>query len=161
VVAAEAYTIHQARLEARFEQYDPIVRQRLMQGKDVSAAEYLNTTRAWIPLRAKVLATLRQVDALLVPTTAIPALPVAEIDASMDTYSTRNLQYLRNTVIGNVLNLCGLSVPCGFTRQGLPIGLMIYGKPWHEDMVLRVGYAFEQATDWHRRTPYLAWVRSL
>jgi len=161
VVAAEAYTIHQARLEACFEQYDPIVRQRLMQGKDVSAAEYLNTTRAWIPLRAKVLATLRQVDALLVPTTMIPPLPVAEIDASMDTYSTRNMQYLRNTVIGNVLNLCGLSVPCGFTRQGLPIGLMIYGKPWHEDMVLRVGYAFEQATDWHRRAPDLAWVRSV
>jgi aspartyl-tRNA(Asn)/glutamyl-tRNA(Gln) amidotransferase subunit A len=91
----------------------------------------------------------------------IPPLPVAEIDASMDTYSTRNLQYLRNTVIGNVLNLCGLSVPCGFTSQGLPIGLMIYGKPWNEDMVLRVGYAFERATDWHRRTPDLAWVRSL
>jgi aspartyl-tRNA(Asn)/glutamyl-tRNA(Gln) amidotransferase subunit A len=160
-VAAEAYTIHQARLETHFEEYDPIVRQRMIQGKDVSATEYLNTTRAWIPLRAKMLETLRQVDALLVPTTMIPPLPVAEIDASMDTYSTRNMQYLRNTVIGNILNLCGLSVPCGFTRQGLPIGLMIYGKPWNEDVVLRVGYAFEQATDWHRRTPDLSWVRSL
>jgi len=160
-VAAEAYTIHQARLETHFEQYDPIVRQRMIQGKDISATEYLNTTRAWIPLRAKVLETLRQVDALLVPTTMIPPLPVADIDASMDTYSTRNMQYLRNTVIGNVLNLCGLSVPCGFTSQGLPIGLMIYGKPWHEDVVLRVGYAFEQATDWHRRTPDLAWAGSL
>ena len=161
VLAAEAYTIHQARLETHFEEYDPIVRQRMIQGKDVSATEYLNTTRAWLPLRAKVLETLRQVDTLLVPTTMIPPLPVAEIDASMDTYSTWNMQYLRNTVIGNVLNLCGLSVPCGFTKQGLPIGLMIYGKPWHEDVVLRVGYAFEQATDWHRRTPDLSWVRSL
>ncbi len=158
VVAAEAYTIHQARLEAHFEQYDPIVSQRLNQGKDVSATEYLNTIRAWTQLRANVLETLRQVDALLVPTTMIPPLPVAEIDASPETYGTRNLQYLRNTVIGNVLNLCGLSVPCGFTSQGLPIGLMIYGKPFNEDIVLRVGYAFEQATDWHHRTPDLSWV---
>ena len=78
-VAAEAYTIHQARLERHFEDYDPIVRQRMMQGKDVSATEYLNTTRAWIPLRAKVLETLRQVDALLVPTTMIPPLPVLRL----------------------------------------------------------------------------------
>ena len=77
----------------------------------------------------------------------------------METYNTRNLHYLRNTAIGNVLNLCGLSLPCGFTSQGLPIGLMIYGKPCHEDVILRVGYAFEQATEWHNRTPDLAWVR--
>jgi len=158
VVAAEAYTIHQTRLEAHFEDYDPIISQRMIQGKHVSASEYLNTTRAWTQLRAKVLQALRHVDALLVPTTMIPALPVAELDASLEAYSARNQQYLRNTVIGNVLNLCGLSVPCGFTSQGLPIGLMIYGKPYNEDVVLRVGYAFEQATDWHRRTPALAWV---
>ena len=158
MVAAEAYTIHQARLEAHFEDYDPIVRQRLIQGKDVSATEYLATTRAWTQLRAKVLQALRHVDALLVPTTMIPALPVAELETSLEAYNTRNLQYLRNTVIGNVLNLCGLSVPCGFTSQGLPIGLMIYGKPFTEDVVLRVGYAFEQATNWHLRRPDLAWV---
>jgi aspartyl-tRNA(Asn)/glutamyl-tRNA(Gln) amidotransferase subunit A len=157
-VAAEAYTIHQARLEQHFEQYDPIVAQRLIQGKHVTATEYLNTTRAWAELRAKVQRTLRDVDALLVPTTMIPALPVDVLDASMEVYTERNLQYLRNTVIGNVLNLCALSVPCGFTSQGLPIGLMIYGKPFQEDIVLRIGYAFEQATDWHRRTPDLAWV---
>jgi len=156
VVAAEAYTIHQARLEAHFEQYDPIVRQRLIQGKDVSATEYLHTTRAWTQLRARVLHTLRNVDALLVPTTIIPALPVGEIDASSEAYSARNQQYLRNTVIGNVLNLCALSVPCGLTSQGLPIGLMIYGKPCNEDVVLRVGYAFEQATDWHSQRPVLS-----
>lgn len=158
VIAAEAYTIHQARLEAHFEEYDPIVRQRMIQGKHVTATEYLNTTRAWTQLRAKVVHTLRNVDALLVPTTIIPALPVGEIDAAMETYNTRNLQYLRNTAIGNVLNLCGLSLPCGFTSQGVPIGLMIYGKPCHEDVVLRVGYAFEHATEWHSQRPALSWV---
>jgi aspartyl-tRNA(Asn)/glutamyl-tRNA(Gln) amidotransferase subunit A len=157
-VAAEAYTLHQDRIEKHLDQYDTIVAPRIMQGKHVSATEYLNTTRAWTALRAKVQRTLRDVDALLVPTTMIPALPVVVVDASMEVYTERNLQYLRNTAIGNVLNLCGLSVPCGFTSQGLPIGVTIYGKPFQEDLILRLGYAFEQATDWHRRTPDLSWV---
>jgi aspartyl-tRNA(Asn)/glutamyl-tRNA(Gln) amidotransferase subunit A len=158
VVAAEAYAIHQARIEQHLAEYDPIVSQRIMQGKQVTATEYLSLTRAWAELRSKVQRTLHNVDALLVPTTMLPALPVETIDASMDTYTAHNLQYLRNTVIGNVLNLCALSIPCGFTRQGLPIGLMIYGKPFQEDVVLRIGYAFEQATDWHRHTPDLSWI---
>ena len=69
-----------------------------------------------------------------------------------------SLQYLRNTTIGNVLNLCGLPVPCGFTSQGFPIGLTIYDKPFQEDLLLRIGYIFEQATDWHRRPPDRSWV---
>ena len=64
--------------------------------------------------------------------------------------------YLRNTSIGNILNLCGLSVPCGFTKKGLPIGLMIYAKPFQEEMAFRVGHAFQQATEWHLQTPNLA-----
>ena len=158
VIAAEVYTLHQARIEAHFASYDPIISQRMIQGKEVKASDYLNTTRAWTALRTKVQRTLQDVDALLVPTTMIPAVPVAEADASLEAYATRNLQYLRNTAIGNILNLCGLSLPCGFTRQGLPIGLMIYGKPFQEAMILRVGYAFEQATDWHRRIPDLSWI---
>jgi aspartyl-tRNA(Asn)/glutamyl-tRNA(Gln) amidotransferase subunit A len=98
-------------------------------------------------------AALRDVDALLVPTTMIPAVPVSQADASLEVYAQYNGRYLRNTSIGNGLGLCGMSVPCGFTRAGLPIGLMIYGKPFHEELVLRVGQAYQRATDWHRRTP--------
>jgi aspartyl-tRNA(Asn)/glutamyl-tRNA(Gln) amidotransferase subunit A len=54
---------------------------------------------------------------------------------------------LRNTAIGNILNMCGLSVPCGFTKQGLPIGLMVYGKSFQENLVLRTGYAFQEVSD--------------
>jgi aspartyl-tRNA(Asn)/glutamyl-tRNA(Gln) amidotransferase subunit A len=153
VVAAEAYAIHRERIETHLDQYDPIVAPRILQGKEIRAFEYFDATRAWASLRARVQYALREVDALLVPTTMIPALPVSEVDASLEVYHERNLQYLRNTSIGNILNLCGLSVPCGFTSQGLPIGLMIYGNPFHEDMILRIGYAFQQVTDWHRRTP--------
>ena len=158
IIAAEAYTLNKRWLEEHFERLDPIVAQRMIKGKVVETAEYLNNNLAWRDLRSKAFTSLKDVDALLVPTTAIPALPIAEIDADMDSYTQRNLSYLRNTAIGNVLNLCGLSVPCGFTQNGLPIGLMIYAKPFHENKALRIGYSFQQATDWHRHRPDLSWV---
>jgi len=49
-------------------------------------------------------------------------------------------------------------VPCGFTKAGLPIGLLIYGKPFQEEVILNIGYAFQQSTDWHRNTPDLSWL---
>ena len=51
-----------------------------------------------------------------------------------------------------------MSLPCGFTRDGLPIGLMVYAKPFQEDVALRVARAYERATEWHRRQPDLAWA---
>ena len=158
IIAAEAYTLNKKWLEEHFDRLDPIVAHRMIKGKDVAASEYLQNNLAWRNLRTKALDSLMDVDALLVPTTAIPALPTAEVDADMELYSERNLSYLRNTAIGNVLNMCGLSVPCGFTKQGLPIGLMIYAKPFQENIVLRAGYAFQEVTDWHRRRPDLSWV---
>jgi aspartyl-tRNA(Asn)/glutamyl-tRNA(Gln) amidotransferase subunit A len=158
IIAAEAYTLNQKWLEEHFDRLDPIVAHRMIKGKDVEAVEYLQNNIAWKNLRTNAIKSLRNVDALLVPATAIPALPTAEVDADMDIYSKRNLSYLRNTAIGNVLNMCGLSVPCGFTKLGLPIGLMIYAKPFEENIVLRAGYAFQEVTDWHRRMPDLSWV---
>jgi aspartyl-tRNA(Asn)/glutamyl-tRNA(Gln) amidotransferase subunit A len=158
IIAAEAYTLNKKWLEEHFDRLDPIVAHRMIKGKEIAAAEYLQNNLAWRNLRSKAVNSLRDVDALLVPTTAIPALPTAEIDADMETYSERNLSYLRNTAIGNVLNMCGVSVPCGFTKQGLPVGLMVYAKPFQENMVLRAGYAFQEVTDWHRRRPDLSWV---
>jgi len=151
--SAECYAVHRERIERHFAEYDPIVGTRIMAAKQISAADYINTQWALPDLRARAVTALRDVDTLLVPTTTIPAVPVADADASPEIYAQHNARYLRNTSIGNGLGLCGLSVPCGFTAAGLPIGLMIYGKPFQEDVVLRIGHAFQQATDWHRRTP--------
>ncbi|NNG01968.1 MAG: hypothetical protein HKM93_21455 [Desulfobacteraceae bacterium] len=63
---------------------------------------------------------------------------------------------MKNTTIGNMLGLCGASIPCGFTRAGLPVGLMLYGKPFDEQSVLLTGHAFQTVTDWHLRTPDLS-----
>ncbi len=158
IIAAEAYTLNKKWLEEHFDRLDPIVAHRMIKGKAVEIGEYLQNNLTWSKLRSKAINTLVDVDALIVPTTAIPALPTAEVDADIETYTERNLSYLRNTAIGNVLNMCGLSLPCGFTKQGLPIGLMIYAKPFQENIALRAGYAFQETTDWHRRRPDLSWV---
>ena len=88
----------------------------------------------------------------------IPPLPTAPLADDLAEYTRRNVEYLRNTAIGNILGLCGLSVPCGFTGRGFPIGLMIYGKPFDERTILRVGHAYEQATSWHEKIPDLSWA---
>jgi len=153
IIAAEAYLIHRDRIEEQLGSYDPIVARRIMSGKHVTAAEYLAKTQAWTDLRARAAHTLRDCDACVVPTTIKPAISIASADASPEAYVEANLTYLRNTALGNILNLCGLSLPCGFTREGLPVGLMIYGKPLQENLVLRIGYAYEHATEWHLRRP--------
>ncbi len=153
IIAAEAYTLNQRLLDEHFDQLDPVVAHRMIKGKEILAHDYLRTTLQWKKIRSEALDTFNQVDALICPTTMVPALPVEDADRDMDSYSDANMKYLRNTAIGNVLDLCGLSVPCGFTSKGLPVGLMIHAKPFDEATVLRVGHAYQQATDWHLRTP--------
>lgn len=155
IIAAEAYTLNRRLLDDHFTELDPVVAHRMVKGKEILAHEYLRTTLAWKRIRAEALETFRDVDAILCPATMVPALPVDEVDRDIESYSDANLKCLRNSSIGNVLNLCGLSVPCGFTSDGLPLGLMIYARPFDEATVLRVGHAYQQATSWHLRTPDL------
>jgi len=156
VIAAEAYAVHRERLADRFDRFDPIVGYRIRKGAEIAAADYIRSVRTWEALRVRAAATLAEVDALLVPATMRPAVPLAAADADKDAYAAVNLAYLRNTAIGNILNLCGLALPCGFTAGGLPIGLMLYARPFAEPLLLRIGRAYEQATAWHRRHPPLA-----
>ncbi len=157
-IASEGYTLNKKLLEEKFDELDPVVANRMILGKDVAAGTYLENGYKARQLRAAAGNTLKDIDALLVPTTPLPALPVSEVDTDFENYFNRNALYLRNTCIGNVLNMCGLSLPCGFTTEGLPIGLLIYGKSFQEHVILRAGYAFQQITDWHRQAPDLSWA---
>lgn len=158
VIAAEAYTLNRELLDNHFDELDPVVAFRMIKGAEIPAHEYLRLQLEIRDLRASAMKQLADVDALLCPTVMIPPTPVAEVTQDMERYGQRNLQCLRNTSIGNILNLSAVTVPCGFTKAGLPVGLMIYGKSFDEAMVLRIGHAFQRATDWHARTPALDWV---
>jgi aspartyl-tRNA(Asn)/glutamyl-tRNA(Gln) amidotransferase subunit A len=159
MIAAEALAVNGRFVDQHFEALDPVVAHRMKGGRGLSATDYVTVLRQWAALRRRVQRTLADVDAVLAPVTMIPPRPVAEVDATIETYGDTNFKYLRNTSLGNVLDLCAVVVPCGFTRQGLPIGLMIYAKPFDEATALRVAWAYEQATEWHRRRPELSWAR--
>lgn len=154
-IAAEGCAFNREILAEHFDHLDPVVSHRLRKGFELSAADYVDTHRRFAAARAGLQRRLADVDALLVPTTMIPAHRIAEIDADVETYSRFNGQYLRNTAIGNLLDLCAVTTPCGFTSAGFPIGLMVYAKPFAEETALRVAHAYEQATEWHLRRPAL------
>ena len=158
VIAAEAYALNRDLVDGHFDDLDPIVSFRMVKGSEIPAHEYVDIMRRRNLLRAETRAALHDVDALLAPTVMIPPPPLADADRDRHAYSETNLACLRNTAPGNILDLCGLSVPCGFTARGLPIGLMIHAKPFDEATLLRIGQAFQDATDWHRRSPDLSFA---
>ncbi len=156
ITASEAYCVNNHWVEEHWGELDPVVAYRILKGKDIPAHQYVSTLREVRELRARALKALERVDGLLVPSTRLPALPVKDLQASTEAYAEANWAYLRNTSIGNVLNLCGISIPCGFSSEGLPLGLMIYAKPFEEETALRIGNAFQLVTDYHLRRPPLA-----
>jgi aspartyl-tRNA(Asn)/glutamyl-tRNA(Gln) amidotransferase subunit A len=144
-------------LDRHFAEMDPVVRTRMITGREMTAPAYFGAVRRMAERRGRLLDTWRDIDAVLAPTVPIPAEPVAGM-ATLDAYQRRAPIYSRNTSLGNFLNLCAVSVPCGFSAGGLPIGLMVHAKPFQEDLALRVAYAYEQATTWHQRHPALDWA---
>lgn len=158
VIAAEAYVANRSLVEEHFDELDPIAAFRLAKGREVLAHEYLEIMHERARLRTETRAALHDVDALLAPTVMIPPARLADADRDPQTYTETNLACVRNTAIGNLLDLCALSVPCGFTAEGLPVGLMIYAKPFDETSALRIGQAFQGATDWHLRSPDLSFA---
>src|ERR1700721_751853 len=90
--------------------------------------------------------TFANVDLLVTPTTPIPAPAIADLKSNPDNLRPAELKLLRNTRPFNVWGLPAISVPCGCTKSGLPIGRQIAGPHWREDVVLRLAQAYEQAT---------------
>ena len=149
----EGYAANRTLLETVPEQLDPFILERLRPAIDVRAVDYRAALAALPALRAAAAAWFERHDVLIAPTCALPALPVATVDADFASHMAYADRYRRNCLVGNLLDLCGVSIPCGFTRGGLPIGLMIYGASFREDLVLRVAQAYEAATRWHAQRP--------
>ena len=152
--AVEAYLYHRRNLEAHLDQFDPIVSARILDGRDILAADFLGQLRVRDELRRKARTALENVDFLITPTTPFAAPILDEIDRD-EVYFPINGLCLRNTIAVNLLDLCAVSLPCGFTRDGLPIGLQLIGHSHDEARLLRLARAFEQATDYNLLTPAL------
>lgn len=148
---AEAYAYHKQNVLKNAESYHPETLRRIRAGENVTAAEYIEKRRELEEARRNIRQAFAEVDLLVTPTTPIPAPPIAELKATADALRPAELKLLRNTRPFNVWGLPAISVPCGFTQSGLPIGLQIAGSHWREDLVLRLAHQYEQATAWHKR----------
>jgi aspartyl-tRNA(Asn)/glutamyl-tRNA(Gln) amidotransferase subunit A len=142
--AAESYAIHAAGVAKSPELYQPETLRRIRSGENVSAAEYIRGHRELDEARRNISAAFREVDLLVTPTTPIPAPGIAELKANPEALRPAELKLLRNTRPFNVWGLPAISIPCGVTRTGLPIGLQIAGPHWREDLVFRLAQAYEE-----------------
>ena len=151
--AAESYAYHAQNVAENAELYQAETLRRIRTGEKVSAADYIRRRSELEQERRTIRKIFSAVDLLVTPTTPIPAPAIAELKATPDALRPAELKLLRNTRPFNVWGLPAISVPCGFTQSGLPIGLQIAGPHWREDLVLRLAHAYEQATAWHKRHP--------
>jgi len=154
VVGAEAYAFHTPYFTKMPELYKPATRQRIEGGSRISASAYIEGKRELDRLRRAVAEVFSTVDLLVTPTT--PILPQTIEDAVNSPAVPPPggvAPSLRNTQPFDIYGLPTISIPCGFSRAGLPIGLQISGPHLGEPQVLALAHAFEQATEWHRRAP--------
>jgi aspartyl-tRNA(Asn)/glutamyl-tRNA(Gln) amidotransferase subunit A len=147
VRAAEVYAYHREFVAKTPELYQPLTLKRIRAGADVTASAYIQARRDLAQLRRTAGKSFASVDALVTPTLPIP--PPAISDPRADDI----LPAVRNTSPFDVYGLPAISVPCGFTRTGLPMGLQIIGPPGGDAVVLQLAHAYEQATEWHKRRP--------
>ena len=153
LASAETYAFHESFVAHTPELYQPATLARIKSGESISAAAALRTSRDLQASRHAIRKVFDEVDAILTPTTPVPPPAIAELRADPDNLRLSELITLRNTRPFNVWGIPTVSVPCGFTEDGLPIGLQLAAAPWREGLILQVAYAYEQATEWHTRTP--------
>ena len=156
ILRAEAHAYHQRSAAESPERYQPETLRRIRGGAEVSAAAYVLARRQLDRARRSTPRLFETVDLLVTPTTPVPPPTIAELLADPDQIRAKEMVTLRNTRPFNLLGLPTISVPCGFTTAGLPIGLQITGRAGDEATVLRLAHAYEQATEWHRRRPPVA-----
>jgi aspartyl-tRNA(Asn)/glutamyl-tRNA(Gln) amidotransferase subunit A len=132
--ASEAYAWHQKLIARRGNAYDPFVHPRIMRGKEMSAADYVDLLQARADLQKRVSAVTQNYDAMIMPTCAIPAPTIEEV-SSADGFTKKNMLLLRNTTVGNFLDRCGISLPCHAAGE-LPVGFMLMGEAMTDKRVL-------------------------
>jgi aspartyl-tRNA(Asn)/glutamyl-tRNA(Gln) amidotransferase subunit A len=148
IISSEAFALHRDYIEDTSKAIGPGVRTRALAAKQVAPGAYAEELRRMEGRRQVFAQWFDSYDAVLLPTMAVPAIPLSEVDEAspIPGYLTRPANYL---------GLCGLAMPSG-QSNGLPVGIQIVGKPFAEGDVLKLGKAFQDATDFHKRAPELS-----
>jgi aspartyl-tRNA(Asn)/glutamyl-tRNA(Gln) amidotransferase subunit A len=149
ILVCEAYAYHEKHMQEAPEKFGTSVRRRILEGAFLNAADYITAQRARAVLNEQIRENFSRVDVFTTPSAPRPPETFEGLDP--------NEVNLRPSFT-NPFNLTGLpaiSVPCGFTEGNLPVGLQIVALPFQEATCFSVAYAYEQATNWHKRRPPL------
>jgi aspartyl-tRNA(Asn)/glutamyl-tRNA(Gln) amidotransferase subunit A len=148
IMTSEAFSLHRDHIEDISQAIGPSVRGRALAAKSFAPGAYAEEIRRMGERRRAFAEWFGPYDAILMPTVGVPAIPLSEVDEAspIPNHLTRPANYL---------DLCSLAMPSGFSA-GLPLGVQIIGKPYAEGTVLRLGKAYQDATDFHRRAPDLS-----
>lgn len=155
ILRAEAYGYHKEYVSKSPELYQAQTLKRIQAGADITASAYIQARHQLEQIRRSASQVFESIDLLITPTTCVPPFAIGDL-ADPNTLREKELLTLRNTRPFNALGLPTISVPCGFTGGGLPIGMQITGPSGNEAAVLRLAFAYEQATEWHKRKPNLS-----
>ncbi len=147
IMLTEAFSYHERDLRERSQLYGEVLREKLMAGGLFRADEYVQAQRLRAQMREDTARVLESVDVLVTPTALGPA-PAFKVVLDPDFPFAKS-----NMGPFNMTGLPTLAIPTGFSSSGLPLSLQISGRPFDEATVLRVGHAYQRATDWHRRRP--------
>jgi aspartyl-tRNA(Asn)/glutamyl-tRNA(Gln) amidotransferase subunit A len=150
MVVADAAAFHTERLKTHPESFGEDVRQRLKVGAELPLNDYIQARRSQTLLRRQLEQFFESFNLLLLPTTPVPAPPI-EGPSAVELAKLLT----RYTAPFNLTGLPAISIPCGFTPEGLPVGLQIIGRPWAEAKLLQAAHAYEEVTEWHLMEPDL------
>ena len=145
---SDGAAVHRDRLKEHPELFGDDIRRRLEDGANTPLADYILARRTQAEVKKKFEQFFESHDFLILPTTPIAAPTIEGHDAVEQAG-----RLTRFTAPFNLAGLPALSLPCGFTKGGLPVGLQIVSRAWGEFKVLNAGHAFEEATEWHKRIP--------
>ncbi len=153
---AESFATHAEYVAKSPELYQPATLSRIRAGENITPAEIDKAREELNLVRLKICSVFDDVDLIITPTTPIPAPRLDFLLENPEELRPREIVLLRNTRPFNMWGLPAISVPCGFTQSGLPIGLQIAAAHGAEKLLLQMAQAYEQATEWHKKWPTLA-----
>jgi aspartyl-tRNA(Asn)/glutamyl-tRNA(Gln) amidotransferase subunit A len=148
---SDGAAVHRDRLKEHPEMFGEDIRRRLEDGAKTTSTEYILARHTQAEVKKRCELFFGSYDLLITPTTPIAA-PTIEGNDAVEQAG----RLTRFTAPFNLAGLPALSVPCGFTKEGLPIGMQIVARAWADAKPLNAGYAFEQATEWHRTSPKMS-----
>lgn len=154
VLLPEAAAVHRSRLAERGDQYSPAVRHRLKAGLEIPAVDYIHAQQARAMFGDMMAKAVQDIDVLITPTVPITTPTIAETTPPEGSpTAVAGGDFPNFTGVFNATGQPSLSLNCGFTGDGMPIGMMISGKSYDDALVLGVADAYQRITDWHCRKP--------